>query len=245
MITYDSVSKYFTSTLLSSENVFAAFATRAQGDGKHRFENIFSFLKSNDINYKKVVMMEQIHSVNVVFYRSKGGSDFVKLEDTDGVITDENNLALTTVTADCLPILYKDDTTGLIAASHQGWRGSLKRMPQKIVHGLLSRGAKLSSIKVSLGPAIGECCYDIDEDRYWEFRQEFDGYSDKIFHHHRGKLHLNLTYLNYLLLKEIGIVEMNIDHFPFCTKCDSARFFSYRKEKQQLQGEMFSLIVKT
>ena len=72
---------------------------------------------------------------------------------------------------------------------------------------------------------------------------EFDGYADKIFHRHQGKLHLNLALLNYLQTKELGVPEKNIDHFPFCTRCDKKRFFSFRRDKKQDYGEMFSFIV--
>ena len=47
---------------------------------------------------------------------------------------------------------------------------------------------------MAIGPSIGQCCYDIDDERYYDFVVEFEGYADKIFHRHQGKLHLNLHF---------------------------------------------------
>ncbi len=245
MITYDSDLKIFSSSLINDDRFFSGFSTKPLGDAKHHVENIFKFFDSNFIKYKKVVIPEQIHSINVEVFSSKNNENLEKMEEVDGVITKEEGIVLTVVTADCSPLVFADKDNGVIAISHQGWRGSVKRMAQKMVEKMVENGAEIDSIKVAIGPAIGECCYDIDEDRYFEFREEFDGFTDKIFHHRTGKWHLDLSLLNYLLLVEKGVKKGNIDFFPFCTKCDEERFFSFRRDKKADFGEMFSFIIKS
>lgn len=239
---YDESLKIFYSSYINNKSVFSGFSTRDLGDGKFHVENIFRFFDKINYQYKKIVIMEQIHSTNIETYKSKTSEKLEKIEETDGVITKDKQIILTTVSADCVPLIFSDVKNGIVGISHQGWRGSVKRMGQKMVSRMLELGSELESIKVAIGPTIGECCYDIDEDRYFEFREEFDGYSEKIFHMRGGKIHLNLTLLNYLLLVEKGIPEANIDHFPFCTKCDKKRFFSFRRDKKEEYGEMFSFI---
>ena len=245
MILYDYDLKIFSSSLINDKNFFSGFGTRQLGDGKRHVDNIFKFLNDNGVAYKKIVIPEQIHSVNVELFESKTTDHLEKMDETDGVLTRERGAVLTVVTADCCPIVFADKVTELVGISHQGWRGSVKRMVQKMVEKMIESGSKTKDIMVAIGPSIGECCYDVEEDRYYEFKEEFDGYSDKIFHHRFGQWHLNLALLNYLLLKEKGIKQENIDFFPFCTKCDKEKFFSFRRDKEPNFSEMFSFIVMT
>ncbi len=243
MITYDSNLKIFYSTLINNEKFFGGFGTRYLGDGR-RIDNIFNFFNNNVISYKKIVIPEQIHSTNVSVFNSSLVDNIEKISETDGVITKDVNSVLTVITADCSPIMFVEKQYGIIGISHQGWRGSVKRLGQKMIKKIVELGGKKENIFVAIGPSIGECCYDIDDERYYQFIEEFDGYSKKIFHRRQGKLHLNLSLLNYLQLKEIGIPEKNIDHFPFCTRCDKKRFFSFRRDKKEDYGEMMSFVVK-
>jgi len=245
MITYDPNLKIFFSSLINDDHFFSGFATKAVSDGR-KVKNVFNFFQSQSLSFKKIIIPEQIHSVNIELFQSKDKENLEKIPDTDGIISVEKGVVLTVVTADCSPIIFVDKNKDIIGISHQGWRGSVKRMTQKMVGEMIHIGAKIEDIKVALGPAIGECCYDIDEDRFYEFKEEFDGYSNKIFHFRGGKRHLNLSLLNYLLLIETGIKKENIDYFPFCTKCDEERFFSFRRDKKgDRYGEMFSFIMKT
>lgn len=243
MITYDSNLKIFTSTLINNERFFGGFGTRYLGDGR-RIDNIFNFFNNNDISYKTIVIPEQIHSTNVSVFNSNLIDNVERISETDGIITEGSNNVLTIITADCTPIMFVEKKQGIIGISHQGWRGSVKRLGQKMIKKIVELGGKKEKIVVAIGPSIGECCYDVDDERYYQFIEEFDGFSDRIFHRHQGKLHLNLALLNYLQIKEIGVPEKNIDHFPFCTRCDKKRFFSFRRDKKDDYGEMISFIVK-
>jgi len=242
MITYDSNLKILSSSLISDDRFFAGFGSKEIGDARH-LENVLNFFNYNNIFYKKIIIPEQIHSTNISFFTSQDNEKINKIEETDGLITKDSGVILTVITGDCCPLIFVDKKLGIIGIAHLGWRGSMKRMAQKMIDQMVSAGADVNFIKVALGPSIGECCYDVDDDRYYEFVEEFDGYSEKIFHRRHGKLHLNLTLLNYLLLLEKGIKKENIDYFPFCTKCDKNRFFSFRRDKKQDYGEMLSFIM--
>lgn len=243
MILFNKNLKIYYSTLINDDRYFSGFGTKDIGDGR-KIETILKFLKINQIDYKKIVIPDQIHSVNIEVFENKNNDLIQRIDDTDGIITTEKNIFLTVITADCLPMIIVDKNLGAIGISHQGWRGSVKKMAQKMVEKFVQLGSNLKDIKVALGPHIGQCCYDIDEDRYYQFKQEFDGYSEKIFHWQQGRWHLNLGLLNYLLLQEIGLQKHQIDFFPFCTKCNKKQFFSFRRDKKENYGEMLSFIIK-
>ncbi|MFA6532797.1 MAG: peptidoglycan editing factor PgeF [Patescibacteria group bacterium] len=244
MILYDSSLKIFYSTLINDDKFFGGFGTKFLGDGR-KTENIFNFAQTNISNFKTIVIPEQIHSTNVSVFNSNSLDNLQRISETDGVISNDINSVLTVITADCSPLIFVEKKQGLIGISHQGWRGSVKRLGQKMVKKIIELGGKKEDIFVAIGPSIGQCCYDVEDERYYQFIEEFESYADKIFHRHSGKLHLNLALLNYLQIKELGVPEKNIDHFPFCTRCDNKRFFSFRRDKKKDYGEMMSFVVKS
>jgi len=243
MIKYDDNLKIFYSSLINDNFYFSGFGTKALGDGR-KINVILDFFQKNKFKFRKIVLLEQIHSTNIVFFNSSTNLALEKIVDTDGVITKEKNVILVVRNADCLPLVFVEKNVGLIGISHQGWRGSIKKMAQKMIDKMIEFGAKKEKIIVAFGPAIGFCCYNIDEDRYYQFKEEFDGYSDKIFSYREGKIFLNLNLLNYLQLVEKGVEKKNIDFFPFCTRCDKKRFFSFRRDRQIEYGEMFNFIFR-
>lgn len=244
MILFDTNLKIFYSTLINDDRFFGGFGTKFLGDGR-KTENIFNFVQANIPNFNTIVIPEQIHSTNVSIFNSNSLDNLQRILETDGVISKDTNSVLTVITADCSPLIFVEKKQGLIGISHQGWRGSVKRLGQKMVKKIIEMGGKKEDIFVAIGPSIGQCCYDVEDERYYQFIEEFEDYADKIFHRHNGKLHLNLALLNYLQIKELGVPEKNIDHFPFCTRCDNKRFFSFRRDKKKDYGEMLSFIVKS
>jgi YfiH family protein len=243
MIKYDLDLKVFYSTLINDGKYFSGFGTKSLGDAR-TFDTIVNFAQSNIPNFKTIVIPEQIHSVNVTNFSANLIDNVERVPETDGIFTKDTNSLLTVITADCSPIIFVDKKAGIVGISHQGWRGSVKRLAQKMVKKIVEAGGKKENILASIGPSIGPCCYDIDDERYYDFREEFDGFAGKIFHRYQGKLHLNLALLNYLQLKEVGLLTKNIDHFPFCTRCDKKRFFSFRRDKKNEYGEMLSFVIK-
>ncbi len=246
MVIYNSNFSIFYSSLINDGSFFSGFSTKVSGDARdmHTIINFFNF---NKILYKKIIVLGQIHSVNIHFYDAKNNNEIQKIDDVDGIITNQKNTILVVRNADCLPLIFVDKQRGLIGISHQGWRGTLKKMAIKMVDMFIARGSKKEHLRIALGPAIGACCYDISDDWYYEFMSEFYTYEKQIFYFNRGKRHLNLSLLNYLQLQDVGIEKSQIDFFPFCTQCDKKRFFSFRRSqgkrnKGDVFGDMFSFI---
>lgn len=242
MIIFNSNFSIFYSTLIHDDSFFSGFSTKMLGNARE-VKVITKFFDFNKITYKKIIILGQIHSVNIHFYDDKNDKEIQKIDDVDGIISDQKNVVLVVRNADCLPIVFVDKYRGLIGISHQGWRGSLKKMAVKMIDEFIARGSKKENILILLGPAIGACCYDITDDRYYEFMGEFNRYAEQIFHFEKGKYHLNLSQLNYLQLRDAGIEKSQIDFFPFCTKCDKKHFFSFRRDKKDEFGDMFSFVV--
>lgn len=245
MIIYDKFQEYFYSSLINDKQYFSAFGTRKWGDGKNQ-DTLTNFLSKQQIPVDKIVSLEQVHSANIREVFSFPKTLWEKIPECDGVITRSAHVVLTVITADCIPIVFVDKKNGLLGISHQGWRGSIKKMAVKIAKYMISQGAGINNLRISIGPSIGDCCYTVEEDRYYEFMEEFDNHSHQIFFTRGGKIHLNLALLNYLLLLECGIPKEHIDFFPFCTCCDTNRFFSFRRDKPKHTNfeRTFNTIIK-
>lgn len=242
MILFDQDKNIFYSSLINSTGFFSAFGTKQTGDGI-KLQTIANFLYENDIQYQSIVVPEQIHSTNLEFIANCSEKQ-LEVKDTDGVITSLEKVVLTVRTADCIPVIYADAKSGLIGISHNGWRGTLKKLQLKVIEKMISLGAKKENIVVALGPGVGMCCYPVDQDRYYTVLEEYNTYSNSIFRMHNGQYYLNLLLLNYLILHDYGIMRNKIDFFPFCTSCDKNRFFSLRRDGKNKKEEMFSLVMK-
>jgi len=246
MIQLEPIYQIMESGLLSGNGTWAGTSTRVLGDGR-KIETLRAFASTSPLPVKKIVVLGQIHSANIAMTDPLWTGPLEKIEDTDGVICSEDDTLLVIRTADCIPMLFLDKKNHLIAASHQGWRGSLKSLPVKIIREMVGAGSSLADIRVMIGPGIGPCCYGVDDDRYMAFMEEFDSGFSRIFTRKKGIHHLNLLLLNYMLLVREGLRQDQIEFFPFCTSCDSSRFFSFRRDykKNPSQfGEMFTFIIQ-
>ena len=243
MFTYYPEQNSISSSLLSS--IVSGFTTRDSGDMR-KIQTVKDFFKENEITPRKIVLLEQIHSINVSVPDTLHLGDVEILEESDGVITKEKGVAISVHTADCVPILFYDPVEYIIGASHHGWRGSVKNMVKNMVTKMISLGSNPVNILMSIGPAIGMCCYTVDMDRYILFMEEMERFEKHILKPHGGEFFLNLARLNYELALEAGLPRRNIDYFPFCTSCDGKRFYSYRRQykKQPAEfGEMMGYIM--
>ncbi|PJC81633.1 hypothetical protein CO007_03650, partial [Candidatus Roizmanbacteria bacterium CG_4_8_14_3_um_filter_36_10] len=70
MITYDPNLKIFFSSLINDDHFFSGFATKAVSDGR-KVKNVFNFFQSQSLSFKKIIIPEQIHSVNIELFQSK------------------------------------------------------------------------------------------------------------------------------------------------------------------------------
>ena len=105
--------------------------------------------------------LRQVHGNSVVVAGQATGS----LPDADIVISNRTDLALVVQAADCVPLLIADTRTGAVAAAHSGWRGLAAGVPGETVNALYREfGSRPGDLLVAIGPAIGQCCYEVGAD---------------------------------------------------------------------------------
>lgn len=87
-----------------------------------------------------------------------------ELREADAHWSKSSGEALLISTADCVPVLFADPSSGLFAAVHAGWRGVQNRILVKTLDQLLSQGASSEHLITVIGPHIGPSSFQVGED---------------------------------------------------------------------------------
>lgn len=196
-------------------------------------ENYRILCSAEGIDTSHLVLSHQTHTNNVVSVTENDcGTGITKpsFSDVDGLVTNKSGVALVTQYADCTPLLFCDPVKRVIASSHAGWRGTVKLIGKVTVEKMASEyGCKPSDIIVGIGPCIGQCCYEVDEPVYSEFKKiDFLDFSKIFIDKSNGKYMLNLVEANRQILLNIGIKNENIDASDICTCCYCKDLHSHR-----------------
>ncbi|KEC54666.1 peptidoglycan editing factor PgeF [Bartonella koehlerae] len=208
---------------------------------KHVAQNHIFIANYFGVNAQNLVTVNQIHSCEVVVV----DQDFIdEPPKADALVTTTPGLVIGILTADCGPVLFADPQSGVIAAAHAGWRGSLKGIVKKTIAVMEEQGAKRQSITAALGPCIGPCHYEVTDEFYNKFidcHNEFQKYFLKTEKANHFRFNLWAFIMNQL--KETGVNAYCVE---LCTYQDEQRFFSYRRATHRNEpdyGRQFSAIV--
>jgi len=145
------------------------------------------------------------------------------LENTDAVGTDVPEVLAAVFTADCVPIFLVDRKARRFMLVHAGWKGTLHKVAVRALENLIQRGTNPGDIMAWLGPAIGQCCYEVSGEMAEDFTKEFPSLPHAI----RDR-YIDLKEINAFQIEERGVKRKNIHISETCTKCESERFYSYR-----------------
>jgi YfiH family protein len=234
------------------DNVKAVFTTRQGGKSAAPFDrfNLGHHVGDQERSYadnrssllafeglEHIQWLDQVHGKDI----ARAG--FTEQSVTaDASYTNQPALACAVLTADCLPVLFCDDTGTEIAAAHAGWRSLAAGI---LVNTVARFNAQAPKIKVCFGPCIGKCHFEVGEDVFQAFSsaesfapcksliaEGFEARVDKYF--------ADLKYLAKIQLQSIGVESVTSN--SYCTYCDEKKFFSYRRTNKT--GRMASFIYR-
>lgn len=178
---------------------------------------------------------KQIHEAKVTVITSglkgKGALDYESgLDATDAMVTNESDICLMVLLADCVPILFHDPVRRVVAAAHSGWKGTVKRISHEVIRVMTQEfGCAPGDILAGVGPSIGQCCYQVGPEVISGVRDalgSMDGLVDRESSDGRG--YLDLWETNRRLLVNAGIPDENIEVAGMCSLCNADLFFSER-----------------
>lgn len=158
--------------------------------------------------------------------------------EADGIVTAQHGLPLFCFTADCVPVLLWDGVHGVIGAIHCGWRSSVGDILKNALETMSSLGAAPETVCAAIGPSIGKCCFETDDDVPEAVTQWLGGETEGLFvRRDDGKTLVDLRGANARRLNQLGVPEENIDISPECTFCRHDKYWSHRYTKGRRGGQ--------
>uniref|UniRef100_A0A7C3MKN9 Laccase domain-containing protein n=1 Tax=Dictyoglomus thermophilum TaxID=14 RepID=A0A7C3MKN9_DICTH len=186
------------------------------------------FLSLIKIFPNRWVVAEQVHGDNIYVSKISNVSFFPKIANkTDIILTQERRHPLIMFFADCIPIFVYIPKIRLIGLAHSGWRGTIKKLPQKLIYELKNRyNISSEDIFIGVGPSIHSCCFEVKEDFISQLPKEYRKY----LIYEKEKVKYDLIALLLQQLEEEKIPKENVDISDICTYCNNA-YYSYRRNK--------------
>lgn len=192
--------------------------------------------KGLNISLENLFIPVQTHSDNV---------EIIDLEkrdypNCDGLITNKKNIAIALNFADCVPLVFYDPIKKVAAIAHAGWKGTVQRIGPKTVEKMASHfSCNPEDIIALIGPSIGKCCFEVQEDVLEKIKASIDSNWDDAIE----GAHADLKIVNKIQLLASGIKK--IDLSTYCTSCQTELFFSYRKENGNTARHSAVIIIKS
>ena len=214
--------------------------------------NYKKLCKCLNLDYENIVKTEQRHTDNVKIVNLKKDSFEDNLEiakKTDALITNKKDIILSTTNADCILMIVFDPIKKVIANIHSGWRGTIKRISVKTIEKMKETyGCNPRDIICCICPSIRKCHFEVDEDVYKMFYNEFKDLEEmeNIIEKNlnKGKWNIDTVLINKIILRDAGLLEKNIVDSKLCSVCNKEYIHSFRVEKEGygLETALISLI---
>ncbi len=192
----------------------------------------------------------QVHSTNIARVGAKDcGSGFLDvstaLAETDGLVTDQKGIALMTLYADCVPVLFYEPVRQVIAVCHCGWKGTVGKIAARMADVMAEEyHCDRRQIRAAIGPSISQDAYEVDLPVLERFREAFS-FADAIIapvDENHGKV--DLWEANRRQLLEAGLAPEHIEVSGLCTFKNHEMFFSHRAGKGKTGRNAAMLMMK-
>ena len=219
------------------------FRTAGKDSKQNIIQNLDILCKSIEVNPNDVYKAHQYHTdrVEIINNQNKEKYRFHKfcVEDIDGYITNQKNIATLITTADCNPIILYDPIKNVVSNVHSGWKGTVKQIYLKAamkMHDVFNCSYK--DIIVCVGPSIKKCCWLSQDLKLKELFKTIWPYTNEyIENKENGYFGVDFPYVIKKDLIDLGLVRDNIVLSNICTCCNADSFFSYRYTTQNHQAE--------
>lgn len=183
-----------------------------------------------------LVGVHQFHSADVVTV-TQPTADKPK---ADALVTATKGIALSVLTADCQPVLFADQTAGVIGAAHAGWQGALNGVLDATVDAMVALGAQRGDIVAVIGPSISQRSYEVGPE-FAELFIDEDHDNARFFANGIGdKMQFDLPAFGLARLRAAGVNDAAWSRH--CTYSDPDRFYSYRRSVHKKEADYGRLI---
>ena len=245
--------------LLGERSLFVAFSNRRGGVSHSPYASLNLSWKTGDVagdvidnrrrlfeisgvDQDSVVVSNQVHGDKVLRvgpeHSGVGVTQDSELEDADALVNDQPGMRLLLLFADCVPVALADISHTVIAGVHSGRAGCQKKICTRTIEHLREHfGSDAANVIAYIGPSIGPCCYEVDENTALSFAEDC---GEQFVLRGEGRPRLDLWSAVEHELSDCGISTGNIENVRTCTCCNNNEYFSHRADgpKTGRQGLM-------
>ncbi|AGU49245.1 putative multi-copper polyphenol oxidoreductase laccase [Variovorax paradoxus B4] len=244
-------------------NVRAVCTTREGGVSQGRYESLNLGDHVGDLaadvaeNRRRLA---QAIGARPIFLQQVHGTGLVALDAEPGIVGHGTpadactatavGMACTIMVADCLPVLFTDESGQRVAAAHAGWRGLAGGVLEAAARCFAAEpkagpGHGASKVMAWLGPCIGPRAFEVGP----EVKAAFEAHASEAAHCFQpapapGKWLADLPALARQRLRAAGVesVHGNDGSDGWCTVANPSRFFSHRRDG--VSGRFAALVWK-
>ena len=232
-----------------SDGIFSSLnlGSNRGDDPEHVRENYRRVCALMGVGIDEAAVTKQVHGnvVRVVTERDRHVCMSAVPYEADGLVTSVRSLPLMCFTADCVPVLLCDSAHGVIAAVHAGWRSSVSDILGNAVKEMCALDARKENLCAALGPAIGKCCFETDDDVPAAVAVYLGGETEGLFvRRGDGKTLVDLRGANKRRLLQLGLREENIDVSDECSFCSHEKYWSHRYTKGQRGSQAAAIVLR-
>ena len=200
-------------------------------------------LESLNIESKDLFLVHQVHGDRVyILDNPERSSGEVEQIEADALVTDLMEKPIAVLTADCVPVILYDPEKHVAGVIHAGRKGTQMNIVSKVISVFVKTyGSCPESLRLAFGPAIGRCCYEVDDSCIEPFRHTYPDWRSFVTPNAEGGFMLDLLKANESDALNGGLLQENIHYSGECTSCHNDRWFSYRREGTT--GRILSLVM--
>ena len=250
---------FYSKNLKKNNNIQHCFFSRKNGVSKGIYESLNCGIGSKDqkenveknldivskkfkIKKNSLTLMHQTHSNKVEIITTSNNLERIKC---DAMLTKDNEIALSVLTADCSPILIYEKHKGIIGCIHAGWKGAFNGIIENTLKKLEEMNGSIKQLVVSLGPCISQKNYEVKNDFYSEFIKKSKNNDSFFFKNEKKTFNFDLRGFVIKKFKDLGVLE--IDNVAIDSFASENEYFSHRRAKKLGQddyGRCISVIRK-
>ncbi|MEP3052247.1 MAG: polyphenol oxidase family protein [Erythrobacter sp.] len=201
---------------------------------------------------RALIMPDQIHSTDVLVVDAPFALD--QRPKVDALVTNNRDLVIGIVTADCAPVLLADQVAGVVCGAHAGWRGAVGSTDtddnggpgilENAVEAMEQLGAERNRIVAAIGPCIAQQNYEVDAPFLANFDDADQGhFTEAGIRENVHRWHFDLPGYAAARLASAGVGYVEV--LDFDTYAHSDRYYSFRhatRRKQPNFGRQISVI---
>lgn len=171
----------------------------------------------------------QVHGTQAVFASKPRRPDSHE-DQGDLIFTDNPEVTLFMRFADCTPLLFSDETLGIVGIAHAGWEGTVRGVATAAINAMREHyGSKPENIQTAIGPSIGADHYEVGNNVIQRVRESFGEDAETLLPKVGERRHFDMWAANRLQLEQAGVTQ--IETANICTACYPEDWYSHRRDK--------------